>query len=130
MSEPETGVENAMAEALPFRVLATKPHFAQSTVFHYVKSQNFRTLHVDGAIGGITPRKYIHCALFSEHATILRVVEVEIKDGNATGEQSIMDGRAGYIQELEVDVMLDLDAAKALRNWLSKRIEELEEAAP
>ena len=34
--------------------------------FHYLKSQLWRVVHVDGAIGGITPRGMIHAALYSE----------------------------------------------------------------
>jgi hypothetical protein len=38
--------------------------------FDYLKSQFFRVLHADGAIGGITPSGCIHCSFYSERQAI------------------------------------------------------------
>jgi hypothetical protein len=114
MAAEEQDQEAESEEALPVYVKAARPHFAESATFHYVKSPQFRTIHADGAIGGVTPRKYIHYAIYSERAAIPRVAEAEIVDGAATGKSATVETRVGYVRELEVDLMLDLGAAKAL----------------
>ena len=40
--------------------------------FHYIKSNQFRVIHVDGGIGSITPKGFIHFALYSERLAIPR----------------------------------------------------------
>jgi hypothetical protein len=51
--------------------------------FNYIKSSGFRVIHVDGAIGSVTPRGLIHAALFSERMPTPRVTVHPIApDGN------------------------------------------------
>ena len=38
--------------------------------FHYLKSPHFMTVHVDGAIGGPTPRGLLHAAVYAERVAI------------------------------------------------------------
>ena len=42
--------------------------------FEYEKSEQFRTVFADGAIGGVTPRGYVHVAFYSERSPIPKVV--------------------------------------------------------
>src|SRR3989442_6878794 len=63
-SSPIVGLGGAMTEA-------TKP---QDVTFHYIKSSQFRVVHADGIIGGVTPRGLIHIAVFSERPAIPQVI--------------------------------------------------------
>jgi hypothetical protein len=96
--------------------------------FSYIKSNDFRVIHVDGAIGSITPRGLIHAALYSERMPIPRLMVHPIgADGNLSPpvEQDI---RPGVVREVEVGLMLDRNAADALRVWLGQQIAELDRA--
>ncbi len=84
-----------------------------SITFHYIKGTQFRVIHVDGAIGSLTPRGLIHAALYSERAAIPQMEVVS---------------RPGLVRELEASLMLDLNAAVSFRDWLSTRIDELKAA--
>ena len=94
--------------------------------FSYIKSNDFRVIHVDGAIGSVTPRGLIHAALYSERMPIPRLLVHPIgPDGNLMPpvEQDI---RPGVVREVEVSLMLDRNAADALLLWLSQQIAELD----
>src|SRR5437660_1297541 len=44
----------------------------QTVEFHYIKSPQFRVIHVDGAIGGSAPRGKLFVNIFSERIPIPR----------------------------------------------------------
>lgn len=96
-------------------------------VFEYIKSELFRVIHADGAIGGITPQGNIHFALFSERAAIPRVLMHEANPdgslGKALPDRSVV--RPGLIREMDVDVVMSLATAEPFAAWLEERIAEL-----
>lgn len=98
--------------------------------FHYVKSPQFRTVHADGIIGGVTPNgRNIHFATFAERAPIPQLTEVALElsaDGavGKLGETVNQTGRSGIVRELDVDVVMSIAAAKALRRWLKVQIDK------
>jgi hypothetical protein len=49
------------------------PQEDEVVVFEYIKSQLFRVIHSDGAIGGITPTGNVHVAFYSDRAAIPKV---------------------------------------------------------
>lgn len=85
----------------------------------YIKSQYFRVIHADGAIGGVTPGGNLHFALFSERPAIPRRV-VTLLEGERFGanvpEETVV--REGLIREMDVDVILTLAAAEELGKLL------------
>lgn len=98
--------------------------------FHYIKSSQFRVVHSDGFIGGITPRGLLHVAIYSERASIPQlVVHDVVTDGNAAtlGAEAQRLGKDGYTRELEVDLMMDEPVVRALHEWLSQRLKEFDE---
>jgi hypothetical protein len=109
------------------------PDTSQLTV-HYIKSNLFRVIHVDGALGSITPRGFIHAAFFSERMPI--PLECTFPVEMTTGGESSVDldheiadqrkSKEGLIREVEIDVMFDLNSAKAFAKWLNSRISDLE----
>ena len=98
-----------------------------STVrFFYVKNALFRVVHVDGAIGGVTPRGLIHMAVFSERPAIPQSSEQEITAQGTLGAERGKEGKEGIVRELDVDLILSKQSATDLRDWLSARLKELE----
>ena len=105
-----------------------KEALKSSVTFHYLKSQQFRVIHTDGAIVGITPSGHIHMALFSERPAIAREITHAFEGGKLGDviEQETVS-RAGYVREMDVDAMLDLQTAKDLCTLLTQKVKEFEE---
>jgi hypothetical protein len=95
--------------------------------FRYVNSPFFRALHVDGAIGGITPRGYIHVAVFSERAEIPYSAVHDISPEGRLSETPInAEGPQGVVREIDADLIFSKQVATELRDWLTKHIDQLD----
>lgn len=97
--------------------------------FHFVKSADFRVIHVDGAHGGITPHGYIQMTMYAERTPIpqrtTHSVSAEGKLGQEITDERL--SRDGAIRECEVTALMDLKTAAALRKWLDEKIRDLQE---
>ena len=101
--------------------------------FDYVKNPDFRVVWVDGAVGGITPRGFIHCAVYAERVAIPRhqVFKIDLsaehvgKLGPEVQEKQV--SRGAIVRELAADLMMSAESAEALGNWLLARASELRE---
>ena len=95
--------------------------------FDYIKSNFFRVLHSDGAIGSITPSGGIHLAFYSERPAfprrVVHALDVDGKLGALLPE--LTESRGSVVREMDVDVVLSIDAAKAVYEWLGLKINEL-----
>lgn len=108
--------------------------------YHYLKSKAHRVVHVDGAFGGPTPTGLVHASLYSERFPIPAVAEHEatVQDGGSAlvgTEKRMIGGEAdgepnGIVREVEVGVVMTLEAARKLRSWLDEMIKKIEEAKP
>ncbi len=94
---------------------------------HFIKSHHFRVIHVDGAWGAITPDLNIQMAVYSERRPIPQQLIQEILPDGSLG--AIVEGisREGIVREVEADLVMDMDTARAISVWLKERIERLEE---
>lgn len=99
-----------------------------SVTFHYIKANDFRVVHVDGAIGGITPRGLIHAAIYNERAAIPQTVVNSLNTDGLVGEVMEVNVKPGIVREMQVDLLLDRDAAESLRIWLGEKVAELDAA--
>jgi YD repeat-containing protein len=90
--------------------------------FHYIKSNHFRVIHVDGMIGGISPAgDAIELALFSERVPIpLRTVQKINPDG--TQQEVDWDGRDGITREVDVNAIMSIETAEMVATWLLKQV--------
>ena len=97
--------------------------------FDYIKSQHFRVIRADGAIGSVTPKGEIHFALFSERAAIPRRQVHEIQDSGLLGPPIAAEtvSRDAVVREMDVDVFVSVDVAKVLVSWLQGQINEAEQ---
>ena len=100
-----------------------------SIKFHYLKAANFRTAHIDGAIGSITTKGFLHMALFSERPPIPQQTGFKLEENNILGEEIEKDRitKEGVIRQLEIDLIINEETAADLRNWLDQRLEEFVE---
>jgi hypothetical protein len=96
--------------------------------FHNKISSNFREIHVDGALGGLTPKGLININFFAERFPIPKSTDFEILNGNSLGERlgDSSDSKDGIIREYEFGVYMDVDTAKELMNWLNEKIQQAE----
>lgn len=94
--------------------------------FHFEKSKVFRVIHVDGAAGGISPgNRNIHMAVFSERAPLPRSVVHNVSAGVLGPEiEGRRTGKQGIFREVEADLVMSLEVAVAMRDWLTERINE------
>lgn len=103
---------------------------AREMEFHFIKSNFFRVVHMDGAYGGITPSRYIQMAVYNQRQAIpqrmLEPVE-QVADHimKSAGEKK-KEGKSGFVREVEVNLMMDLDTAKSVVKWLDGHIKALE----
>jgi hypothetical protein len=97
-----------------------------SVKFFYLKSQYFRVVHADGAIGSVTTRGLIHLAFYSERPAIPNIQSHDVSPEGKLSEPRTSEGKEGIVRELDVDVMMSKAAAIELREWLNTRISELD----
>ena len=95
--------------------------------FFYIKGNHFRVLHVDGALGGITPRGFLHFSVYSERPAIPQTAEHQVSIEGRLSEPLSQEGKQGIVRELDADLIMTMQTATELRDWLSKRIEQMEQ---
>jgi hypothetical protein len=100
--------------------------------YHYQKSPGYRTVHADGAHGGGTTRGYLAVTFYNERGTIprrgSRAVDVNDQGEPRLGREVVEEGLTGIMRQLEVTVMLDINAARELTTWLVRHVKEIEDA--
>jgi hypothetical protein len=94
-------------------------------LFHFVRSAQYRVVHVDGAVGAPTPRGLIHISLYSERQVIPDAVVQEILPDGRLTDVTDMSGPIGIMRELEVGVMMDETTAASFHHWLGQQLELL-----
>ena len=96
-------------------------------IFHYIKTNNYKTFYSDGFFGGITPKGKIYMEPFIERgATPQQVKHIITEDGNID-EGTILEGKKDVIREIECGIIMDIETAKSLVNWLTNKIDEFQE---
>ncbi len=85
-----------------------------SLEFNYIKSKHFRVIYADSSWGGMVQSNMLHFALYNERYPIPQVTELQ------KGEtvETIKDAKEGIVREVEVDVVMNLESAKNLANWI------------
>jgi hypothetical protein len=95
--------------------------------FHFIKSNLFRVIHCDGVWGGIAPSGLLHVSVFSERAAIPKHIANALTDQGKPGQEILREGRTGYVREIDADIVMGIETAKLLRDWLSARVTEFDE---
>lgn len=96
-------------------------------VYHFIKGNHFRVVAADGAWGGVTPNGDLSVSFYNERFPIPTKVTHQITGlklgAEIVGEREAKDG---IVREFEVAVHLKPVAARALLNWLTEKLGELE----
>jgi hypothetical protein len=108
---------------MPAAKLPKAKKTSKEVEFDFIKSNFFRVIHADGAIGGLTTTGLIHMALYNERRAIPTKVVHRIEDG-AIGAEILArrESRRAVVREVEIDVIFGIEQAVALHNWLGDKI--------
>lgn len=100
--------------------------------FHYIRGTQFRSVHVDGVIGSLTPSGGIHCATFSERQAIPQEEEIALNPDGSLGDPVAGSRRShgGIVREMDIDLIMSLEVARSLRTWLDEKIALVEQGSP
>ena len=94
--------------------------------FFYRKESNYRTYHIDGVYGGITPQGNFFLDLYSERFPTPQMTEHKVnRDGSLSNPINI-NGKDGIVRAFECGLVLDINVAKRLQKWLDIRIKQFE----
>ena len=94
---------------------------------YYQRSRHYRTIHVDGAQIGITPRGQIQFTLFSDQKPMPEYVLHEITpEGNLGGSREEVV-KQGFIREVEVNVIMDVSATTQFVNVMQTTLNQFAE---
>ena len=96
--------------------------------FHYIKSNYWRVIKAEGAIGGITPSGDIFFSLYNERVPLPDVTVQAIENGQLSPE--IIEQRKtqeGILREIEVGVNMSVSTARALIVWLQEKVNIIEQ---
>jgi hypothetical protein len=110
------------------RKAARKKHAPTQIEFDYIKSNFFRVISVDGAVGGLGPTgRTLHVAVFSERRPVpQRIVHALSSTGELGDElKEKRQSRTGIVREVEADLSMDLSTAIAIHGWLETKIQEM-----
>jgi len=97
--------------------------------FYYIKGPDFRCIHIDGAIGGLTTKGFLHMALYSERVAIPQQTTHKINPDGQLGEedQEKRVSKDGVVRQMEIDIIFNEETAKDLRNWLDQKLVDFDE---
>lgn len=91
---------------------------------HYLKTNLFRTIFASGAIGGMSGVSHISMCLFHERGPIPRSITHHVTEDGKLGDEIVRDSREGVIREIDTEVVMDIETAQELANWLQKKVKE------
>jgi len=112
--------------ATPKKTKAKKGKAISSDItFHYQKTPSYRSFHVDGAHGGLSPKGNLHMNVFVERPSIPKIEKYKISGNNL--ELVSKDGKEGIIREVECELIMDYNSMRLIHKWLGEKIEEFDE---
>jgi len=106
------------------------PQLPSSIKFHYGKGNFFRVIHVDGAIGGLTPSRDVFVSLFSQRAALPKMIEMAVLPTGGLGAEKSREGKEGIFREMEVGIVMSASAAKDLAQFLLDQVKAFDESTP
>ena len=99
-----------------------------SIEFHYLKSNDFRTVHADGAYGGATPQGGLFVSFYVERPPIPQRMKFVVDEDGKLETEVERESKSGMIREVGCGVSMSLATAKAFKDWLESQIEVIESA--
>jgi hypothetical protein len=80
-----------------------------------------------GFVGGLTPNGHIHLAFFSERSLLPKKHVFKLNPDGSLGPEELDDkaSREPIVRDIQVDVLMTVQAAEGLKNWLEQYIRNL-----
>lgn len=109
-----------------------KAEKAKKLRYYFVKSNDFRVIYAEGAFGGVSPKGAIRMTLFNERFPLPQETIHEIRPneegGVMVGPELTAErvGKVGIIREMEADIVLSLETARVVHQWIGEKIQEIE----
>jgi hypothetical protein len=99
-----------------------------SVPFHYIKSNLFRVIHTDGAVGNIAPSGLIFVGLYSERSAIPQMMVHEVTETGQVGPERLSErvGKSGIVREVEIGATMSVETAITFVAWLQEKIDLLQ----
>lgn len=108
MASPENGKKKVAKKA------AKKT--PKEVTFHYTKTPSYRSYHVSGVYGSLTPNGNLYCELFIDrNATPQTAVHELSEDGYLSGKPKKTIGKKGFIREIECGIIFDINTALSMK---------------
>lgn len=112
-------------EETPAAHEATQP---DEVAFDYLKSNSYRVIHMSGAHGGPTPNaRFIHMAIYNERLPIPQREVYKLDSKRRLQPDPERTQRDAVVREIEVSVLLDVETARSLINWLTENVKKIEQ---
>ena len=95
--------------------------------FHFEINDDFKTVLATGVFGGLTPNGLINMNFFLERANIPDTIIYQLSEDGRTAEKEVsVEGGEGIVREVFFGVVIDVNTANDLVNWLNERIKMVE----
>ena len=96
--------------------------------YRYVYPGDLRDLYVNGAWGGITPRREIHLHFYSERQPIpKKITHVIEKDGKIGEPTGPAESGGDVVRLIQTSMVMDLETAIRTRDLLGKFIKLIQD---
>ena len=94
--------------------------------FYYLKANEFRVVHMDGVVGGLSPTGDIYMSVFSQRPPIPQVTVQSVKEDGQLGEEIISERliKDGIVREIEVGITFRPETAEIVIKWLQEKVAE------
>jgi hypothetical protein len=95
--------------------------------FKYIYPDNYQPSYASGAFGGVSSGGDIIINFYLEHPSLPEQVVQTVNDDGSLGEaieRKPEDLKSTLVRTLQSGVILSLDEAENLHNWLTQRITE------
>ena len=98
---------------------------------HFIKTEDFITHHASGFFGGFTSNDKLHVTYFTERVPLPKSQQLEVfvdDTGKSIGppKETNRVSKTGIIRECQGGLIMDIDTAKGLKDWLTSKIDEFE----
>ena len=95
---------------------------------YYEKGKLFRVVHVDGALGGLTPTRNIFVSLYSQRNPLPTLIVQRFSPDGTLGEEISREGKTGVFREMEIGLVLNAPVARELAKFLVEQAKLLDES--
>lgn len=103
-------------------------HRPEKIKFIYTKAPGYRVVYGSGVYGGVAPQSTIKFDIYTEYKNPpereIRTIEEDGKLGEP--EEQVTEGTLTVERERQIGVIISIDQAKSIADWLSGKVKEFE----